>query len=137
MSMSDLVPLDYDTISDNVRRFCAERLYELERGLRPWIDGSFGDVSPPHVTAYVTTLRELGRLYEAHKRPRQDEAVPMKQVELMLQAVRDEAEARMQAAVVEAEARVRHELEASVSKSIESAKQTAMTKLLQLQTRGQ
>lgn len=137
MSMSDLVPLDYDTISDNVRRFCAERLYELERGLRPWVDGSFGDISPPHVTGYVTVLRELGRLYEAHKRPRQDEGVPMKQVEAMLAAAAVEADARMQAAVAEAEARVRHELEASQTRSIESAKQTAMTKLLQLQTRGQ
>lgn len=138
MYMSDLIPLNYDDISDNVRRFCAERLYELERSLRPWIDGSFGDVSPPHVTAYVTTLRELGRLYEAHKRPRRDdEAIPMKQVEAMLQAEREAADARMTEAVTLARMQLRLELEAAREVSLETAKQTALSKLTQLQQRGQ
>lgn len=133
--MSDLVPSNYDDISNRVRLFCAERLYELERGLRPWIDGSFGEVSPAHVTVYLGTLRELGRLYEAQKRPRMDEGVPMKQVEQMLEAARIDAEARTQAAVLEAETRVRLELEARTAKSIEAAKHAALTKLELLRER--
>lgn len=134
--MSDLVPLDYDTISDNVRRFCAERFYELERSLRPWIDGSFGDISPAHISGYVSVLRELGRLYEAQKRPRTDEGqLSVKQVEAMLAAAREEADARIAAAVLETELRVRHELETAQTKSIESARETALAKLTQLQQR--
>jgi hypothetical protein len=135
--MSDLIhnPNNYDEISDIVRKFCADRLYDLERSLRPWIDGSFGDISPAHITGYVSVLRELGRLYEAQKRPRQDQGLSLKEVEAMLQAAREEADARIQAAVVETELRVRQELEAAATKSIESAKQTALAKLTQLQQR--
>lgn len=137
--MSELLPgpRSYDDISDYVRRFCAERLYELEKSLRPWIDGSFGDISPAHLHGYTTVLRELGRLYEAHKRPRQDEGVPLAQVEAMLQREREAAEARMAEAVAAAEARVRVELAASETKSIETAKQTALTKLQMLRERAQ
>lgn len=127
---------NYDEISDVVRRFCAERFYELERSLRPWIDGSFGDITPGHVNGYVAVLRELGRLYEAQKRPRAtDDMLPRAAVEQMLEAVRQEADARIEAAVVEAELRVRRELETAATKSIESAKNTALAKLLQLRER--
>lgn len=137
--MSELQPgpRSFDDISDYVRRFCAERLYELEKSLRPWIDGSFGDISPAHLHAYVGVLRELGRLYEAHKRPRTDEGVPLAQVEAMLQREREAADARMAEAVAEAEARVRVELESSQVRSIEAAKQTALTKLQLLRERAQ
>lgn len=128
---------NHDDISDAVRRFCAERLYELERSLRPWIDGSFGDINPGHVGGYVSVLRELGRLYQTHQPPRLDDSMlPRKQVEQMLQAAQLEAEARIEAAVREAEERVRMEIAASSAKSIESAKQTALTKLQMLQERA-
>jgi hypothetical protein len=137
MSMTALLPNkdNYDEISDIVRRFCTERLYELEKTLRPYIDGSFGEVSPPHTNSYIVLLRELARLYEAHKRPKQDDSIPTRQVEAMLEQLRQEADARMQAAVVEAEQRVRAELQAASTKSIESAKQAALTKLTELQNR--
>lgn len=139
MSMSEVQRNtdNYDDISDYVRRFCAEKLYELEKALRPWIDGSFGDISPPHVTGYVSVIKELGRLYGVTRPPRPtDDMLPREAVEQMLEAVRMESDARIQAAVAETELRVRLELQASTAKSIESAKQTALTKLEQLQTRG-
>lgn len=138
--MSDIMrnTEDYDNISDAVRRFCAERLYECEKALRPWIDGSFGDITPGHVNGYVSILRELGRLYQTHKPPRQDDSMlPKAQVEQMLAAAQLEAEARIEAAVLEAEQRVRVELAASSAKSIESAKTTALTKLQMLRERAQ
>jgi hypothetical protein len=127
---------DYDNISNRVRQFCSERLYELERSLRPYVNGSFGEVLPGHLNGYLGVLKELGNLYQAHKRPRQDdELIPAAKVALLL----EQAEARMQAAVAaavaETEARMRGELEAAQQLSIESAKMTVMTRLTQLQDR--
>lgn len=127
---------DHDEISNVVRGFIAERLYELERALRPWINGEFGDIAPGHLSGYVSVLRELGRLYQTHKPPRRDDdAVPAAQVAQMLAAVQQEAQMRLEAAVAEAELRVRLELEASRTMSIESARQTALTKLQMLRER--
>lgn len=127
---------NYDEISEIVRKFCAERLYETERALRPWINGDFGDINPGHVTSYIGILRELARLYNAHKPPRQDEQLlSAAEVAQMLEAAQREAEARVEAAVLEAELRVRQELEAASTKSIESAKTAALTKLQMLQER--
>lgn len=128
---------NYDEISDIVRKFCAERFYELERSLRPWIDGSFGDIQPGHVNGYVAVLRELARLYNSHKPPRpDDELLPRAAVEQMLAAAQLEAQQRMDEAVAAAELRVRLELESARALSIEAAKSTALAKLQELQTRG-
>lgn len=140
--MELMKPDSYDNVSENVRHFCAQRLYELERGLRPWVDGSFGEILPGHLSGYLGVIKELANLYEAHKRPRQDsEVIPAAKVALLLA----EAEARMQAALeaaVEAtEARVRRELEAGERVSIEAAKAAVLSRLSALaekvpQTRG-
>lgn len=128
---------DYDQLSDMVRRFCSERLYEAERSLRPWINGSFGDINPGHMSAYVTILRELGRLYGAHKPPRRDEdTLTAVQVQKLLEDERARMTEALEAAVAETELRVRLELEAAATKSIESAKSTAIAKLTQLQKRA-
>jgi len=128
---------NYDEISDIVRKFCADRLYELERSLRPWIDGSFGEIQPGHLNGYVAVLRELAKLYNSHKPPRpDDELLPRAAVEQMLEAVRLEAAVQLQEAVTAAELRVRLELESARVQSIEAAKSTALAKLQQLQTRG-
>lgn len=127
---------NYDEISDIVRRFCAEQLYEAERSLRPWINGSFGDINPGHMSAYISILRELARLYNAHKPPRPDgQLLDAAEVAKMLETAQREAEARIQAAVLETEQRIRHELAAASAKSIESAKTAALTKLQELQER--
>lgn len=128
---------NYDEISDAVRRFCAEQLYNAERALRPWVNGDFGDITPAHMSAYVTVLRELARLYNAHKPPRPDgQLLDAAEVAKMLAAAQQEAEARIEAAVVEAELRVRAELQAASAKSIETSKTAALTKLQQLRERG-
>jgi hypothetical protein len=134
--MELMKPDNFDNVSDNVRHFCAQRLYELEQGLRPWVDGSFGEILPGHLNGYLGVLKELANLYEAHKRPRRDEElVPAAKVAALLA----EAEARMQAAVAvaieETEARLRQELESGVKLSIEQAKTTVLSRLSVLQER--
>lgn len=129
---------DYDNISNNVRRFCAERLYELERAMRPWVDGSFGEIQPGHLNGYVATLKELANLYEAHKRPHEEAGmVSAARVEALLA----EAEARTQvavaAAVAETEARMRAQLAVEEKLSIETAKTTVLSTLSRLQERVQ
>lgn len=46
-----------------VRRYCAEQLRQLVEAMKPYVDGSFGDIMPGHVGAYVSALKELARLY--------------------------------------------------------------------------
>lgn len=127
----DLVkPDNYDTISDNVRRFCADKLGALEEALRPYVNGDFNDIQPGHAAAYIATLKELGRLYQVHQRPRDpDDMIPAAEVDKMLAV----AEARMAVAVAEAveatEARIRGELEAARGSSLQVARAQVESKL--------
>lgn len=137
--MNDMVRSNkdnYDELSDIVRKFCADRLYDLERGLRPYIDGSFGEIQPGHLSGYVSVLRELAKLYNAHKPPRpDDELLPRAAVEAMLHAAQLEAQARMEEAVAAAQEQVRRELLEARTVSIEAAKSTALAKLQELKVR--
>jgi hypothetical protein len=142
LSTMDLMPSttnqdDYDAISDTVRRFCAERLYELERSLRPLVDGSFGEVVPGHLTGYLTVLRDLARLYEANKRPHEAQAtIPVAKVQEMLAGMEAEFEVRLLVAVSEAETRARMEAASGQQLGIEAAKAAVLTRLQQLEGRG-
>jgi hypothetical protein len=137
--MSDMIPAakpSFDDTSELVRRFCAERLYALEQSLRPWVDGSFGDILPAHVTNYISTLKELASLYEAHKRPRpDDELIPAAQMQQRLDEQQRMLELERDAAVAEAEQRVRRELEAGQRLRLEEARDTVSSRLLALQQR--
>lgn len=132
----DLIRQDnYDTISDHVRRFCATQLMELAGNLKPYLTGDYGDIQPGHVTAYVTCIKELGRLYETHKRPRDTDAfVPAAQVAKMLEAAEARIQQAVQDAITETELRVRAELEASETKSLESSRSTVLSRLDQMRT---
>lgn len=125
-----MVPVDYDNISESVRTFCAERFYELERSLRPLVDGTFGEVLPGHLNAYLGCLKELGRLYQTHKPPRAlQDLVPMAKVQELLAGMSAQHERDVEQAVALAEARVRAELKSGEKLSIQSAKATVMTRL--------
>jgi hypothetical protein len=121
---------DYDNISNQVRHMIAQRYVALEAILRPYISGDYGDILPGHLNAYITLLKELGRLYEVQKRPRPDSgSIPIAQVEQMLQ----EAEARMQAAVETAVEATRQEqqrqLEEAKVLDLEAAKSQVIARL--------
>lgn len=127
-------PDSYDNVTENVRRFCAERLYELERGLRPFVDGTFGDILPGHLSGYLGVVKELANLYEAHKRPRaEQDVVSASKVAALLAEAEARMQAAVQAAVAETEIRVRRELASGEKLSIETAKTTVLSRLSQLQ----
>lgn len=124
---------DYDTISNQVRRLCAQKLMELEARLSPFVSGDYGDINPGHATAYITLIKELGRLYEVQKRPRdREEHVPAAQVQAMLEAAQLRAEQMVADAVRETEIKIRAELESDTTKSIESAKTNVLDRLAQI-----
>lgn len=130
-------PSDYEAVGNMVRSFCTERLYELERSLRPLVDGSFGEIIPGHVTGYLGVLKELARLYQAHKPPLDlQNLVPVDKVEQVLARMKEQHELALQEAVAAAEARVRMELERGDRLSIQSAKATVMTRLMDLEKRA-
>lgn len=135
----DVVRLDsvnYDDISDSVRRFVAERLYELEKSLRPLVDGTFGEVLPGHLAAYLAALRQLGKLYQAEKPPRDlEETIPRSKVQEILAGREAAHQAALSAAVSEAENRIRAELMLGSKQSVSAAKATVSSKLLELETR--
>jgi len=135
--MNTVDTVDYDDVAEGVRRFCAERLYELERHLRPLVDNSFGEILPGHLAGYVGALRQLGKLYQVEKAPRSlEQMMPMAKVQEIIAGIRAEHERVLTLAVEQAEARVRAELSSGQRLSIEAAKATVETKLAQLSSRA-
>lgn len=121
---------DYDKISETVRRFCAEKLVALEHTLSTHISGDFEEVTPNMAAAYVSVIKELGRLYGAHKPPRDPEAmIPATKVHTLLQAAQQRQEQAVAAAIAETEARILEGLHHEEAKSIESAKAAVLEKL--------
>lgn len=138
--MSDMLrvdKVDYDDVAEGVRRFCAERLYELEKTLRPLVDNTFGEVLPGHLAGYLALIRQLGGLYQTHKPPRElQNTVPMTKVQELLARMEVAKELEIQAAVAAAEARVRSELESGSKRSVLQAQATVSAKLLELEARS-
>lgn len=129
--------VDYADISNTVRHFCTQRLYELERSLRPWVDGSFGEINPGHLTGYLGALKELARLYQAHKPPAPPEdMVPVSQVQELVVRMEEQQRLAVQQAVSETETRVRMEAQLGQIAGIEAAKASVLAKLHDLGTRG-
>lgn len=128
-------PVDYDVISDKVRDFCAQRYHELEKSLRPLVDGSFGEILPGHLAGYLALLRQLGSLYQVHKRPAHLDAVPLSKVQELLARMAEQHALELESAVREAEERVRRELDTGTRLSIEGAKATVLTRLAALENR--
>jgi len=137
----DLEPrgtVEYGDVAEGVRRFCAERLYELERALRPLVDNSFGEVLPGHLAGYVATIRSLTKLYQLDRAPRElEQTVPLAKVQQLLAGMKEQHERELHDAVEQAEARVRAELSQGTTLSIESAKSLVLGKLEELSSRAQ
>lgn len=129
-------PVNYDEVSEGVRRFCAERYYELERSLRPLVDGSFGEVLPGHLAAYLAAMRQLGKLYQVEKPPRSlEDTIPTAKVQELLARMEHEHQRALEQAVQETEDRVRRELESGSKLAIERGKETVITRLRELESR--
>lgn len=135
--MNEVQQINYEDIAEGVRRFATERLYELERGLRPLVDGSFGEVLPGHLNAYLGLLRELGRIYQLSKPPRAlQDLVPMDKVQELLAGMREQHARELAEAVALAETRARIEAASAAKLSIEAAKNTVSTRLMELEQRA-
>lgn len=133
---------DYDSISWNTRMHLASKMHELMEQLQPYVDGSFGDVQPGHVQAYVRVAHELGALFQAHSRPYEkpeDKGVPAAKVQQMLETLAEQHEKQLQAAVAEAEVRTREqlqlELQAKERLSLEQGRSQILTALQQVSVR--
>lgn len=130
-------PVNYGDIAEQVRRFCAERLYDLEKNLRPLVDNTFGEVLPGHLAGYLATIKALGALYQVHKPPRDlEDTIPMAKVQELLARMSEQHALEVAAAVAEAENRVRAELALGNKRSIESARSQVLTRLTALERRG-
>lgn len=138
--MSDMMrqdKVDYADISEQVREFCASRLYDLERSLRPLVDMSFGEVLPGHLAGYLAAIKQLGALYQATKPPVDlQKLVPMEKVAQMLAGMQERHARELAEAVAAAEQRVRDELSHGSRRSIESARSNVLAKLNDLEKRG-
>lgn len=131
----DLVTYDdYDKISQEVRRYCAQKLVTLADNLQPYINGDYGDITPGHASAYIAVIKELGRLYRAQAAPRDPEAmIPASKVAALLAAAEARIEAAVTQAVAETEQRVARELAAREHGDLEQARTAVLARLDQLQ----
>jgi hypothetical protein len=55
--------------AEQARLWATARLKELVESLRPYIDGTLGDISPRHAAVYVTAVKEINRLWSAYFNP--------------------------------------------------------------------
>lgn len=92
--MTDMVrmtPDEFGQLSHQMRLANTQRLKAVLDSLEPYIDGSLGAVSPPHVNAYLKTCRELGLMWASYGPPRVVEEVKGEEEELMVLQARQEA----------------------------------------------
>lgn len=70
--MSDLVrmsPEDFEALGHQMRLANTARIRGVLDSLEPYVDGSLGAISPPHVSVYLKAVKELGQLWGAYAKP--------------------------------------------------------------------
>lgn len=87
---------------DQVRIWTTERLRAFIHTLQPYIDGTFGEVSPRHGSLYLRAVQELNRIWNARYLPpppepepepeEQEQAREVEQAALVRQRVLDQLE---------------------------------------------
>ena len=131
-------PVNYDDIRETVRNFCAEKLYELEKSLRPLVDGTFGEVLPGHLAAYLAAVRQLAKLYQAEKPPTDlENLIPAAKVTEILAGMKEQHERDLERVAAETEARVRRELSTGAQLSISAARSVVTARLDEMGQRVQ
>lgn len=68
--MVRMSPDDFAALSQQMKMANTQRLKAVLDSLEPYIDGSLGAVSPPHVNAYIKVCRELGLMWDSYGAPR-------------------------------------------------------------------
>lgn len=91
--MTDMVrmtPDDFAALSQQMKMANTQRLKAVLDSLEPYIDGSLGAVSPPHVNAYIKVCRELGLMWDSYGPPRAAEEVRGVDEEAMVLSARQD-----------------------------------------------
>jgi len=68
--LNALSPDEWERLVNQVRMHNTAKLREVLAILEPWVDGSAGAVSPPHVKLYLQALKDLGVMYKVHEPPK-------------------------------------------------------------------
>lgn len=68
--MVRMTPDDFDALGQQMRMANTARLKQVLDALEPYVDGSLGPVSPAHVSVYLKTVEQLGKLWRAYDPPR-------------------------------------------------------------------
>lgn len=92
--MTDLVrmsPEDFEALGHQMRMANTGRLKQVLDSLEPYVDGSLGAVSPAHVSVYLKTVDQLGKLWHAYDPPRPAVEAQGGDEELMVLSARQEA----------------------------------------------
>jgi hypothetical protein len=133
---------DYDGISWSTRMHLAQRMGWLMELLEPYLDGSFGDVQPGMVQAYVKVAHELGSLFESHKRPYEKpeaRGIPVERVQQLLAEQEQKFTSMLEAAVSQAREDEREQLRleqaARERLSLEQGRDAIRRQLEQVRTR--
>lgn len=86
MTFIEIVDLDHDKISERVRMELAQRLTRLLDKFEIFLDDDPRDFSPGQISNYLTAVKILGSLYQAHLRPVDKSGmVPADRVEKMIE----------------------------------------------------
>lgn len=89
--MVRMSPEDFAALGHQMRMANTQRLKAVLDSLEPYIDGSLGAVSPPHVNAYIKVCRELGLMWDSYGPPRAVEEVKGGDEEAMVLQARQDA----------------------------------------------
>lgn len=95
--MSDLVrmsPEDFEALGHQMRLANTQRIKAVLDHLEPYVDNTFGQINPGHVTAYLRAVKELGLLWGSYAPPRPATGVDEDKAareELMLLSARQES----------------------------------------------
>lgn len=107
--MSEVAPItpeEFESMTTQVRMHNTAKYREVLAALEPYVDGSVGMISPPHVKLYLAALKDLGALYRVSEPPRPVEGGDEVEVAQVRLAAR-QAEVLGQLEVLAAKARSR------------------------------
>lgn len=79
---------------DQVRIWTTERLRAFIHTLQPYVDGTFGEISPRHGTLYLRAVQELNRLWNARYTPPPPELEPEPEDQVQAREVEQAAQVR-------------------------------------------
>lgn len=87
MQQMEFFDIDHDKMSDRVRMELAQRLTRLMDKFEVFLDDDPRDFSPGQIANYLSAVKLLGSLYQAHQRPVDKSGmVPADRVEKLIEA---------------------------------------------------